>query len=205
MAYHVQFTLSRSVHRVPGEKNLLVKIEFPIAVRKTRYLKRLQYFLFPPTYRFMLNEIKEEIRVIFNAHNYGTKSPIAPIHGLVQTSQGLGLLVKRIGPKSGELAPTLKTLANDNNIDASKIDALNAFAKTVFDVGLVTTDLQPGNVVWDEIENCFLIVDGIGERTLIKLRTNIRFIRTVHTNKQFTRLANEIELVWSTKQRKFSF
>lgn len=196
---------ARTVHLVKGEKNLLVKIEIPKKVKKNRYFKRFQNYLFPTNYRFIRRETNEDIRIQIKAEILGIKSPIAATRGLIQTSQGLGQLVERIGPDIKGLGPSLLTMAVENKLNEKRLKELNEFATAMFDTGVVANDLQPINIIWSEATNSFFLVDGFGERNFIQLKTYIKFIRNRKMNNWFLRLARKIDLTWSTKNRKFNF
>ena len=168
---------ARIVHYVIGEKDLLVKVELPKKLKKKRIFKSIYNYLFPAHNRFSLREINEDMRIQVKAQLLGIPSPIAPTRGLIQTSMGLGLLVNRIGPKSGGLGPTLETLKQENKINAVKLKALNSFTTAMYRTGVITNDLQPVNVIWNETTKSFLLIDGFGERNFIKLKTYIPYLR----------------------------
>lgn len=139
------------------------------------------------------------MRIQIKAQKLNIDSPLAATHGFIRTNLGLGLLVERVGPKSGELGSTLKTLASER-----KIDALNYFAKAIYNCGVVATDFKPANIVWNASTNRIILVDGFGETSILKLRTNFAYLRHRKLNRYFKNLATNINLTRSSKTRKFN-
>ena len=195
----------REVHIVPGDKNLLVKVDLSYKPDEIHFFNKFFNSYFSSHNRLSKREIKEDMRARSNARSIGLASPIVPTRGLIQTSRGMGLLVDRIGPKTGGLAPTLSKLRQEKKITPKTLKQLNVFAKSVFELGVIIDDLQPENILWNKATNTFLIADGFGDKNFIKLKTYISYFRNRNQNKKFNKIAGKLGLKWQPKEQRFSF
>jgi hypothetical protein len=98
--------------------------------------------------------------------------PIAKIHGFVQTSQGLGMVVERIASRDGSLAPTLRRLIQEKRFEQKHLDGLNEFFREAARLHVVLMDCNLGNFVWSNShdgEPRVICVDGTGEKSVFGL------------------------------------
>ena len=188
------------------EEGLLLKIaETGQKYRVSTGFKKFLHTYFPSTrYRYMLCEIDHDLKIQIKARMIGIRSPIAPTRGLVQTQQGIGLLVQRIG-KQETLGLTLHDFVTQGFLDQSALNELNAFAQSFFRLGVVAADINPQNIVWGTYNDRQVpyIVDGFGDRNFIKLRSHIRWFRNRTLHKGMNNTAKAIGLEWSRSRRMF--
>ena len=93
---------------------------------------------------------------------------IARVEGWVETDLGCGLAVEALRARSGELAPTVFTLARKGKLDADIRSKLDAFIARIVESALVAHDLKARNIVYayDAASGSerLVLVDGIGGR-----------------------------------------
>jgi len=120
----------------------------------------------------ILREFKQYIEACYPARR---EDPIvgyiAPIHGVIQTDIGLGMLVSAMRDSQGNLAPTVRRLLMDKALTPSRYEKLQRFLDSVIASDFPLGDLNRENVVlqWagDEAKERYMIIDGLGDRTLI--------------------------------------
>lgn len=196
----------RAIHLYPNFDNLLIKVRGSDKGHKGHSpFKTWMYKTFPATlYRGFYTEIHLELKTQLKANALNIKSPIAPTRGLVDTNLGLGMVMERIGPKEKVLGPTLRVLQDQNKLNNEKIKLLNNFAKSLFTLKIVCADINTHNIVWSEVHKRFFIVDGFGDRNLIKLRTYIKFLRDKRVNRGLQNSGKALGLNWSAETHEFS-
>ncbi|WP_444885154.1 YrbL family protein [Microbulbifer sp. PSTR4-B] len=91
--------------------------------------------------------------------------------GFVDTNLGLGITVRAVKKHTGELADTLHKLITSQEFNQKHIDGLIDLLKWLEQTFIVVRDLRTVNIVWDEINSHFVVIDGIGSRRLPSLRT----------------------------------
>lgn len=200
---------NRAVHFYPNNDNLIIKVRLTDGInKKKRPVKSWIYKRFPNAiYRSYFSEIYHDLNTQVKAASLGITSPIAPTRGLVDTTLGLGMVIERIGPHGSsaiELGPTLTKLFADGNLTNSKIKLLNEFAQSLFILKVVCADVNPDNIVWSQANKRFYIVDGFGDRNLIKFKTYFNFVRIKRLNRELLRTAGILNLKWSTETNEFS-
>lgn len=94
--------------------------------------------------------------------------------GLVETSEGPGVVVRAVRGADGGYAPTLRALIETGRYTPSVEALLNEFAAWLVASPLIVGDLHPGNVVLasDALHGERLVmIDGMGEKNLIPLNS----------------------------------
>ncbi|WP_444888857.1 YrbL family protein [Microbulbifer sp. JMSA008] len=91
--------------------------------------------------------------------------------GFVDTNLGLGITVRAVKKRTGELADTLHKLITSQEFNQKHIDGLIDLIKWLEQTFIVVRDLRTVNIVWNEINSHFVVIDGIGSRRLPSLRT----------------------------------
>lgn len=180
----------------PQNKSLLVKVlnksfidhmnkNWPI----TTSLRRHKY------YWSYINEIVEYL--FMHQEHMEQQKFLQTFIGVTPTSLGLGLVYKAIKTADGELAPTLRTLIRTGRFQDRHQKAFDEFVAWLNEQYLIVRDLALQNLVWDESEQCFVLIDGIGARRLPSLRCYIcwynRHGNRKRTRKLTTRLHNELQ------------
>jgi hypothetical protein len=96
--------------------------------------------------------------------------PFARTYGLVQTNEGLGLVVERIAGIDGDLAPTMLELMRQGGFEERHVEALERFIALSRDLHVVFGDLTVNNIAYTEARDSrgeFVAIDGFGEKSAI--------------------------------------
>ncbi len=177
----------------PDSPDLLIKVHKLASERAlgesglTRWQKRSWRFQF---FSGILREFEGYL-----AHHYAADNPflpyIMPVHGLIQTDRGVGVLMDAARTESGELAPTVRQLFMEKAITPARAELLSGFLQAVMATNEVIGDLNLDNVVLVTEpggRESLRLVDGLGERTWIPIqrwssfarkRQKVRFVRKV--------------------------
>lgn len=165
----------RRIYQHPHEPALLVKVvdeSLRAADAKRRPLKHWhKRFQREGAYRNHIAEIAE-YTAASSLWAGRWKVPLARILGLIQTSQGLGLLVEKISDGRGGLAPTVEQIVRERGLDAALTRQLDFFFDALADAHIVVNDFSPRNIVRGENsdgEAGLYLVDGFGSKQAIPL------------------------------------
>jgi hypothetical protein len=160
----------QSVYEHPEDKTKLVKVltEGPEPRRLLPRYSELRYGSFRSWHR----EISEYLSLL----NRGVPEidRLSVFHGLASTTLGPGLLVEKLTGADGQLAPTLRQMVRAT---APQSRERGILAEEVRDLlmdlehgRIIVADLHAGNIVRAQERNGRLVViDGLGERTLIPM------------------------------------
>lgn len=198
------------IERQGSTRNIRILPEFPNSVMKTirpecvdkrgrlfgkgKLQKTRPLGCYSSTHREL-----EEYIIQRRLHHANTtiKLPIAHIHGIPMTSEGLGLLVEKITNCSGELAPTIAQLGKLRQIDNKHLLAIEKLRLSCVTNHIVIGDLHAGNIVYTETRSntpeC-VCIDGYGEKALIPVhRWNAR-VNARRINKKINGILKWIKL-----------
>jgi hypothetical protein len=131
-----------------------------------------------------LRELEEFLIQCRRRHRQvGYRLPIAHVHGLVATTEGIGMLVERIADAQGGLAPTIGELINTNAIGSGHVAALETWWRTCRADHVVVGDLHAGNIAYTECRSggpeC-VCIDGFGEKSFFPVH---RLSRRINARK----------------------
>lgn len=171
------------VYRHPEDKNSLIKVVNP-KFRTKKSLKSSLLRKVPSINRYRLSkccmrELVESVRLRFN-DRYKPISCIQQVNGLVDTNLGLGLIVKAEKGRDGSYAKTLKTIIQMNQFDDLVKEKLEEFYRSLAECDIAISDCVPRNIVYayDEVlGDHFVLIDGIGESTLIPILRFSAYLR----------------------------
>jgi hypothetical protein len=158
----------KQVYPHPTDPSLLIKIwhdEF-LERKKARHPIAIKFQRLPKYYS-IINELTEQLAL--HEQNQST-SYIQIVTGLIDTDLGLGITVKAVRTKDGELAPTLRDLINQNRYSKSHKQALESLLNWLNNCNIIIRDFSTNNLVWDEEHHKFIIIDGIGGKSTVSLR-----------------------------------
>jgi hypothetical protein len=186
-----------NVYRHPECAELLIKVLGAAFLNRNSFKIKLTRRI-PLMHRYRLSkcfvrEVMENIRLRYSP-NYKPPTCIQKIIGFVDTNYGLGFMVKAETAKNGDYASTLKTLIKTKQVDEHILKKLNEFYVLLTACDLSISDLRPRNIVYayDTTQgHHFVLIDGIGENTLIpilKLSAYLRKksrIRQINALKQY--------------------
>lgn len=186
------------VYRHPEDANLLIKVMNPKFMARSSFKIRLLHksttinrFRFSKCY---IREIVESVRLRF-AHNYQHPICIQQFTGIVDTNFGFGLVVRAERGKDGNYAKTLKTLIKANQYNAEIQKKLDAFYDALANCDISVSDCAPANLVYaysEEAGEHFVLIDGIGEKTLIPILRISARLRKLSRLDQINRLKKRI-------------
>lgn len=162
----------RYVYRHPDDPDLLVKIIQPkhrerMAARHGKSWK--------PVGRYrelteFLREIHEHLAAV--AAHGSTPPFLNEVAGVVDTDVGPGIVVRAVLGSDGELAPTLRQLIAAGTFGPREQRLFDAFIAALMASPVVVSDMRADNVVLaDGTEPRFVLIDGLGDNTLLKLKS----------------------------------
>lgn len=153
------------IYQHPAERNLLVKVPRPAAAPPWYKLHRR---LYGPSIGFA-REIREQLLVWSRSNRH--PEFLNKIVGICETDAGIGMVVERLDDEDGNLARNLAAIIRSGGFDAGKQAALTAFLDQLLPSPLYFDDLNAANLVYgfDKKSGAyrFVLVDGIGHKTLI--------------------------------------
>ncbi|AQQ71319.1 PhoP regulatory network protein YrbL [Limihaloglobus sulfuriphilus] len=184
--------LEKLVFQHPENKNLLIKVwhktfferkkkRHPIAIKFQRL----------PRYSSIVNEITEQL-VIYEADQ--TPVYIQKVSGLVHTDLGPGITVKAILKKDGTLAWTLGDMIKNKKYNAMHQRAIDELLNWLKDSPIIVRDFDLQNLVWDEQNSRFVIIDGIGGRSTVSLRRFWPNYNTYSKRKRIKKIRRRIQV-----------
>jgi hypothetical protein len=186
------------VYRDPENENLLIKVVNPKYrernTRKVRLVRRI-----PAINRYRLSkcyirELVESVRLRFSDH-YVPTTCIQHVVGLVDTNFGFGLVVRAELDREGKCAKTLKTLIQTNQFNEHVQKKLEEFYQSLANCDVAVSDCAPPNLVYayDDIEGeHFVLIDGIGEKTLIPILRMSAYLRKKSRLRQIEKLKQRV-------------
>ena len=125
--------------------------------------------------------------------------------GFVGTDMGLGLVLRAVRGRDGRPAPSLETLICERRFtDAARHD-LETFIEHLRNSGVLIADFNAGNIVYgyDDVHgDHFVLIDGLGEKTLIPVKSMSRLLNRYSKWKHFRRLRAEIERLSADPSRR---
>ncbi|TCK03058.1 YrbL family protein [Marinobacterium mangrovicola] len=183
-----------------GEKNVYQHSEMDellIKVWRPRYFEKLErknsfYNLFRrlPKYTGCLKELSEHLYV----REWGEDTRfVQNIVGIADTDLGVGLVVEKVARGSGELAQSLNELLYTGSYNEVHEKAVAELVSWLRSTGLIIRDLNLRNLVWDELGNRFVIIDGLGGRAGFSFRSLCRWYNKRSNNKRANKLLVRIE------------
>lgn len=180
----------KMVFEHPTQADKVIKIMRPERVAADGGFKKHGYFKrnsMQGVYRQFRREIIQYLQLCKN--NYAKldyKFPIETPYGLVATNLGLGLVVEKI------VAPvncvqSLGALVRDKKLEDKHLQALEVFFEDCKKKHVVYGEVNANGIMYTEARNArpeFVLVDGIGEKLLIPVRSwskknNDRYIEKV--------------------------
>lgn len=128
-------------------------------------------------------------------HQQTTFFPMETPYGLVPTTQGLGLVTEKILGPDG-LPHTLEDLAAAGALEAKHYTALEQFFDACADLHLVFGEVNVAGLMYTESRSGgpeFVLVDGIGEKLLIPVRSWFKSVNTSYVRKVQRRLMGQVQ------------
>lgn len=186
------------VYQHPTEPDYLIKILRLDRMRKrwARKSRGLPIRRRFGLYNAWVRELKSYIELRSRSPDGECPEFVQRHHGLTDTDLGIGLLVGKVKDRAGGLAPTLASVVRQQGFTEqlrkqfvdlqAKIEALN----------LATSDINANNILvgWTEQHGDHLvIIEGLGDNTLIPVKTMFRFLNRASIRRHFARTFIHLE------------
>lgn len=141
-------------------------------------------------------EAAESLAMKVASMRTGRPMPIPAFYGFVDTDLGPATVVERMSQADGRLAPTISKLIETGEFGETHRRKLRAFFDEAITMNLCLHDLHTANVAYavaQDGESRFVAIDGLGERTFLKIRENFPVINAYSMRKKQNRLMSHIE------------
>ncbi|WP_144815354.1 YrbL family protein [Enterobacter sp. DE0047] len=169
----------RYVFQHPHDSQLLIKVVIPGIVK----------------YKSKVREVYRDVKEC-KPNNQTDSLYIQKIEGLVETNRGVGQVIVKECDEHSDIAPTLYQLALNKELDAGKLQKLNAFLAWFVTTGVIINSLHCKNIVyaWDSArqEYRFKVIDGFGDKTLFQLSKVSGVIRDKNKLKCLKRMLRDL-------------
>jgi len=186
---------TRRVYRHPQDPALLVKVPSRQEEERRRANRPAWKQRFKPTGIANITNLREMAEIIrLNPEALPCPPHIFCFIGLVATNYGWGQVVKAETEASGAYAPTLESIAQDSARYQKPLEQFITWAKTT---PAVFIDLEPWNCVLAKRkgEQQIVLIDGIGEKTIIPFRTYFPSLNSKKNARQIAQFFHSLELV----------
>ena len=164
-----------ALYQHPKRYGLLVKIMKPKQKYVARGKNSDKLFWLVNRYRLVNPYVRELVELVRfrSVENYYSDTFIQKNIGFVITNLGLGMIVKAEVDHDGNYARTLESYLVKKEFNQYMRERLDEFFNQMLASNLTITDLHPRNIVYAYnviYDDHFVLVDGIGDKTIIPLR-----------------------------------
>lgn len=182
----------RLIFQHPHDERLLIKVMREERFSPGRYVQSVPWLRIRRrygVYRTYTRQISEylELRARFR----GEPIPVEHLLGVADTDLGLGLVVEKIVGRDGRPAPTLRHIVLTEGYSQELEDRVIQLRDEVIEKDIITGDLHDSNIVAGYSESrgdSLVIVDGIGDKTLIPINSYSRIINRNSNMRHFRRV-----------------
>lgn len=191
----------RDVYRHPADDRLLIKI-IRESTREEKYGSGQPWYKFKRRrYRHYISYLRE-FREHLAAKAKGTDHPscLQNVVGLAETDVGLGLIVEAAVDRQGRYAPTLTEIVKSGRFEGEVRAHFERFLREVIDSDVILADLHLNNVVFaykPVIGDHFVIIDGIGFKTVIPLERMSPAINRIANRQKVAHFRRRVETLAS--------
>jgi len=157
----------KHIYQHPATSELLVKVINPTYIENNPsnlFVNLLRFRV----YKVFVNEIVEYIAL--RESQAKEKRYMQEIVGLEDTNFGLGMVVKAVRKHDGSLADNIDVIIKNKAYTDTHAREINLLMTWLEKTYVIVSDLSVFNIVWNEIDEHFVIIDGIGIRDNISLR-----------------------------------
>jgi hypothetical protein len=187
----------RDVYQHPFDDDLLIKTIKPVVIE--RYAGRANWYRSRygiGHYKNFLREIEEYL--VLRRRGQHSLPFIQHFAGVVETDLGLGMVVRKVRGRDGNLAPTLTVLVSDRGMNSELTAQIRALRDGVVREHIVFGDVSANNiVVADDAEHGrrLVIIDGLSDQLWLPVNSMSRWFNTVYCDRRFARMMRELEAV----------
>ena len=122
-------------------------------------------------YRGLINWYREYEEYLALVARSGALPAFLPrLFGFSNTDLGPAFAVERISGPDGTTAPNLQELARAGRIDDHILALIDELFDQLAESGVVTQDINAANIVWSGDPDRLILIEGLGDRVLIRLR-----------------------------------
>ncbi|MBH9982990.1 hypothetical protein H3S89_09330 [Bartonella sp. B10834G6] len=182
----------RVIFRHPQNPDLIVKIvRHRWAERYERYNALKKRFKQLRENVYNIYEFLETMRLNFDTN---LKTPhVLTTLGIVRTDLGWGMVCEIEKDKDGSPARTIKDIGDDIKHYVAELKVLSDWAESS---PVVLTSFHADNLVlsWRDDHYEFVMIDGLGERNILRLRTYIRSLNRKENMKRLHKMLNDLHL-----------
>lgn len=187
---------TRAIYVHPDDADLLIKVMRPEIIDQ-RYGSGRPWYKGQRRYRHFISYLREVREEIALRAQCGGRHPkcLQKVVGFVDTDLGLGLVVEAVRDKGGALAVPLPKLIQQGRFDDRAQADLEACLAELLDLPVVIGDLHGANLVYawnEEHGNHFVLIDGVGCKTLIPVNRLSQMINRYSKRRMFERLMTRV-------------
>lgn len=148
-------------------------------------------------YGALSRELNEFLIQLRRRGDRAGKLPFARPYGFVETSEGLGFVVEKIGGRDGSVAPTLRDLCLSGTFGQRHLEALDEFCERCKRDHVVLGDVHDQNIVFTDMRDGrpeFVCIDGLGEKAIVPIHAVSRFFNDRRIDRIRRRLLKAVEI-----------
>lgn len=181
---------SRWIYQHPDDSRSLIKVlKKGLIYDKPKNMKqKLQVLKGRYKLARHLRELREYIGVVSNP-NDEFAAHLPAMTGLQVTDQGFGIVVQAVRGVDGGLAPTLRRVFKNAQLNSEVASQLGIFFERLQRSSVVIGDLNPTNIVYGCVADepaQFYLVDGMGDSTFVPVRS---FFPAWNANRKIKKIA----------------
>ena len=123
--------------------------------------------------------------------------------GFVDTDFGLGLIVEKVRGRDGALARSLHDIVWRDGFSDTLRERIDDLRREIIDAEIVTGDMNKKNILcaFDGARDYLVLVDGIGEKSALRLNAISRFLNRRTNRRHFRQLVESLERIDRERER----
>lgn len=153
----------KAVYQHPDNPNWLVKVMRGSKAEtwQSRWIRLPRYWAFVSEW------LEFAVARERDAHRQGF---LQTFIGPVDTDLGMGMIVEAVRAPDGGFAPTLGSLYRAGKLQPVQLQALQDIVDWLLASNIVVSDISTNNFVWNDADQRWVLIDGIGSRSWLSLR-----------------------------------